>query len=538
MAYSSEEEYDGLRLGSRPGEYEGEDSFGAWASQDLEDDIEDTVHGNSELNQFEDNRSHRGHAVKSLNSLDGVGRFVLPHAHFDSVKGQPRISYCDHLDIAQDRKNDISFNPRQYKLFDWEIADFLQDDRRHQAIDNPKNQYYEAYAPLRQNIAVVRNAIYTHYFPDGEYNPSDPSDVAKRAKIHQMARKIGHELKWQSRMQWLYNMGTFNFSEKDFCIKRFGQYGQEHFGAQKIYQMLYNKQESLSWNPIHWLMGRANRHDWGLPHPEESPFCQQDMREAIYNDNRNEEMGIEDCGPTLCNTALDTEGIAAKLKTGITTENIQAMDYDQREESIELGREILRKLRDVCAGRSERMHEGKDHQQLDLERAHLVNGLAENYLQLYQDLLMRDSSIQHDSTFDRARIAIGKLGHLTMLNAMSNCSPEQQREFQAAYDQLPEEYKKVADDNEADLMRDVEAAMQEICNRQGIRHRAPSEVQNHAQAAVQNLHNTMSNPRIGAASVNIVDKAIQVSELNRDKENKMMSIIQDENDIQQATRQR
>jgi hypothetical protein len=203
-----------------------------------------------------------------------------------------------------------------------------------------------------------------------------------------------------------------------------------------------------------------------------------------------------------------------------------------------LGREILRKLRDVCAGRSERMLEGKDHQRLDLERAHLANGLAENYLHLYQDLLKRDPSIEHDSTFERARLALGKLGHLTMVNAMTSCSPEQQREFQAAYNQLPKEYKQVANDSEADLIRDIEVAMQEICNRQGMGHRAPPDIQMNAQAAVQNLHNTMSNPRIGAASANIVDKAIQVSELNRDKENKMMSIIQDERDIQEASRQR
>lgn len=363
------DDFDGIRLGSRPGEYEGEDSFGAYASQELDDDLEDSIYGDPELGQFEDNRSHRGHAVTALNSLDGVGRFVLPHAHFDKVKGRARISYCDHLDIAQDSKHDISFDPKKYQLFDGSIDEFLKHDRRHQAIDNKKNQYYEAYEPLRQNIAVVRNALYTHYFPDGEYNPSDPNDVKKRAKIHQIGREIGHELKWQSRMQWVYNMVTLNFSEKDFCIKRFGQYGQEHYGAQKIYQKLYDKQESFSWNPIHWLMGRASKKDWGLPHPEQSPFCEQDMREAIYNENRDEEMGIEDCSPTLCSAALETEGIAAKIKTGLATENIQAMDGQQREESVELGREILRKLRHVMAGRSERMHEGLDHKSQDLERA-------------------------------------------------------------------------------------------------------------------------------------------------------------------------
>lgn len=530
MPNDSYRDYDGLVLGTTRGAPgAGEDSafdYAAGSDIDFDDHVEDELY---EPRQFDDNRSHRGHAVSSLNSLDGVGRFVLPHAQYDEIKGRKRISYCDHLDIVRDRKHKIDFNPLKYQIFDGAISEELARSRRHNAIENPNNQYYEAYGPLRQNLAVLRNALYANYFPDGEYNPEDPKDREKRAKIHDIARKIGNELKWQSRFQRIYNLVTFNFSERDFCIKRFGKYGQEHFGAQKLYEKLYKEQEKLSLNPIHWMMGRATRHDWGLPHPEESPFCQKDMREATYNDHRDEEMGVSDCAPTLCSAAMDVQGIAAKLKTGAMTAGVAQMSFDQREESIALGREILEKLRKMCAGRSQRMREGIDHQSLDLERAHLLNGLAENYLQMYQDLLTRDPSIAKDSTFERARIALGKLGHLTMLNGLSSSSAEQKREYETAYAQLPEEYKKVAGDNEADLIRDVEVAMDELCHRQNMSKHAAPELQQFAKSAVQNLHNTMSGARIGAASANIIDKAKQVSAMNQGHEAKVVQMNQDQN---------
>ncbi len=528
MAAYDGSDYDGIRLGSRPGEFEGEDSFGAYASQELDDDFGDAFHDDEEL-QLEENRTYRGGVVKSANLSDDIGDMKIPEAMLDHITGEKRISYSSHANLVRDKAHNLSYDANKYKLFDWEISDYLKDDRRHEAIDNASNQYYKAYEPLRQNVAILRNALYTQYFPDGEYNASDPNDVAKVIKIKEISQKIGHELKWQSRFQWVYNVATLNFSESDLSIKRFGKYGEKDSGAQDLYKMLYNKQESLNLNPIKWMMGKANRYDWELPPPEESVFSQRDMKQIEFNDEREGEMGIENCGPTLCMKALATEGIAAKLKTGLVTENIQAMNGEQREESVELGREILRKLRDITASRSKRVHEGVDHKRQDLERANLANGLAENYLHLYQDLLKRDPSIGQDSTFERARIALGKLGHFSMLHALDNSSPEERKELQAAYNQLPQEYKKISQDNEADLIRDVEVAMEEMSRLQGVGHRAAPEVKSYAQAAVKNLHNTMSNPRIGAASANIVDKAAEVGKLNEGRQAKVVEMNNSQN---------
>lgn len=515
MAGMDDDQGPQLKLGTIRGDQSTSPlDYSAGADIDYEDMAEDTYGRWDELDEFEANRIAQGRALSSLYSLDGVGRFVLPRAHFDHTKQRPYISYSDHLAIYRDYKHKINYNPVQYKVFDGIIDEQLKESRRHDGMTNRKNQYYEAYEPLRQNIAVLRNALYTIYFPDGEYNPDDPRDRESRAKITQIARKVAHDLKWQSRIQWLFNTLTLNLSENETCIKRFGKYGQEHIGAERLYEMLYREQEGLSYNPIKWLMGKPQRRDWGLPHPEESPFCQKDMREAIYNDNRDVELGILDCSQELCDNALDIEGVAAKLKNTLPQNSVAQMNEAQREESVELAREILRRLRDLAGARSERAHEGMDHRRQDLERANLLAGLSENYLQMYQDLLARDPSLQNDSTFERARMALGKLGHMTMLNALTTCGPEQQRELKAAYDALPEEYKKVSNDTEISLLRDVEVAMDELQQRQQLPAQANVEVKRTAQAAVRNMHNTMHQMRIRSASANILDKAREINAMN------------------------
>ncbi len=461
-----EEKYNGIILGTRPGEVEGEDSFGAYASQEISDDIESEFSIRSETRQFEDNREFRSGAVATLKTLEGVGNFVLPKAHYDNIQERPRISYSDHLSIYSDNKHRINFNPKEYPLFDKIISDELQKSRRHNAIENPRNQYYNAYEPLRQNLAVLRNAIYTQFFPDGEYNAKDPADKAKVVCIQQIAQEIAKELKRESRVNRLWNILTLNFSEDDFCTKRFGKYGLEHYGAQKLYEKIYAKQETVSINPFKWMQGSANKYDWGLSHPEFSPFCAQDMREAVFNDNRNETLEIENCAPRLSQEAVGTQQIAELLKSGEPMENISRMSVEKRKESVELGEEILRRLRDICAGKSDRAHSGAEHKVQDVQRAVLLKDLAENYLEQYNDLLLVDPSIAEDSTFERARMAIGKLGHMSMLDAMVNCDHAKLREMEHLYDDLPRDYKDVEHDVEENLLYDIEKAMGEMTKRQ------------------------------------------------------------------------
>ncbi|MDG1286858.1 MAG: hypothetical protein P8P30_04760 [Rickettsiales bacterium] len=503
--------YDGLILGTKPGDIPGETSFGTDASQDYDDDIEDS------LDRRVSRNTHRGHVRSSMNSTDGIGRFILPKAHRDAATGTARISYNDHLDIYRDQKQNISYNPIQYKLFDGEIADQLGRSNRHNGLNKSKHQYYEAYEPVRQNVAVLRNALYTVYFPDGEYDANDPKDRAKAVKINQIGRKLAHKMKWETRWQLVKNVLTLGMAGESHASKHFGRFGEEHFGAQAMYDMLYRDQESFSLNPFRWIQGKTHSRDWDLPHPEDSPFSDRDMHEAMQDERRDDRMGLHRSGPELCGEALEIEGIAAALKAGAAPRGVVQMSQEKRSESVELGREILRKLKEINAGRSDRAHDGLGTEREDIERAHMMHGLAENYLELYNDLLLQDPSIKHDSTFERARLAIGKLGHLTMLDAMKNASsPEERKELEAAYAALPDEYKQVRDDNESDLVRDVEVAMEEMGKRQNVGRTVDPSVRSRAQGAVNDMHNTMSSVRIGAASrnINLVNMAREVNQMN------------------------
>ncbi len=508
--------YDGLILGTKPGDVPGETSFGAEASQDYDDDIEDYYHQDNQKN------SHRGHARSSTNSMDGIGRFILPQAHRDAATGGARISYNDHLDIYRDHKYKIAYNPVQYKLFDGEIDRELSQSRRHNGLNKSKHQYYEAYEPVRQNIAVLRNALYTVHFPDGEYDPQDPQDRMKAVKINQMARKLAHKMKWETRWNWVKNVLSLGMAGGTASESHFGRFGEEHFGAQAMYEMLYREQESFTLNPFRWITGKTHSRDWDLPHPEDSPFSDRDMTEAMQEERRDERMQLHHSGHALANEALEIEGIAAALKATKAPSGLVQMTQQKREESVELGREILRKLKEINAGRSDRAHDGLDTEREDIERSQMMHGLAENYLKVYNDLLLQNPSIQLDSTFERARIAIGKLGHLTMLDAMKNASsPEERKELEAAYAALPSEYKKVSNDNEADLIRDVEVAMKEMGRRQNVGQAADPNVKSRAKGAVNDMFNTMSSVRIGAASQNVsgrfnlVQMAKEVSQMNQ-----------------------
>jgi hypothetical protein len=515
MVGEFEDDYDGIRLGSRPGDYEGETSFSADASRDYEDEAEEAY-------EFGNKRADRGRSLRKVDAGKGIGKFIIPNGHYDKRFDRAHIDYCDHRQAVTSNRGDLKFDIRSHKAFDGTIFDeisepllpWLGDSRRHNGLINSSNEKYESYSHFRNNVETLRNALMSMKFPDGEFNENDPNDQQAVVHVNQMARKLANQLKWESRMQWWANTLTLNFAANRDGSKRFGRFGEEHLGTRHMYDYLYKVQEKPSMNPFSWLRGKATQYDWSLPHPEESPFSDLDMSEAFDNDQRNVELVVDHAGPQLGEIAMETEVIAAKLKNPGAFQSVSQMSQPQREESVELGREILRQLRNICAGRSDRKREGQDHTDLDLERANLIRAFAVEYQELYLDMLDEDPTLANDSTFERARLAIGKLGHLTMLNARMSATLEESPELEHAYANLPAEYKDIGNDTETALIRDIEVAWQEIARRSHVARNVSPEVKSFAKQATANLHQTMTNPTIGAASVNIIDKAREVRVLN------------------------
>ena len=512
---------DELILGSRPGEYldengqPSEESFSGYADIDEDFDLdEDQYLGDKEGPLSSDHVTHPGGI--GGDGGRGVGHIPLIPKTLNPKTGIPRPMYVDLWHYYQNKRHTCTFDPTSYS-FDKNIREalkspllpFMKPSKYHDAIDNPEAQDYEAYKPIADNIAMVRMAVYSHYFPEG---PDSPKAPATLKKINDISRTIAQEMKWQARWSRVVSIVTLGMVNKGSkTVDRFGKYGDPHHGAKSIYEMLYKSQEQTSLNPIKWMMGQATKEDWGLPSPEDWSFSQNDMQAIIAKETGDTERGIENTGHALANMSVQIESIASQ--TGLN--GVAQMDRPQRAEAVEHARDILRRLRELQPGSSERVQDARDKQSDDLERGDLLVQLAEQYQNLYDDLLAQDASIQVDSTFERARIALGKLGHLVSDDAIKHLNTEGKRDFKAVIDKIPENFKQVAADNEADLLRDVESAFTELTTRYNSL-AAPAPAAAAAFANAQNvrsdMENTMHNVTIGASSKNI-SQHLSLSEL-------------------------
>ena len=449
--------------------------------------------------------------------------------HFDPHYGQYRFSYEDcHLEGENNAKK--AFSKSKHPKFDGIFCEylkspllpFMKDSHYHDGLSRAKNDYHGQYQDLRINIRDFRIGLEAIAYPDGQRDEGDKNDDRKAAQIEEMAQVMASELKWEARWRRVVNFCTLNFSDEDIAEKRFGDYAKLHFGARAMYKKLYEIQEKPA-GPLGWLGGRATKYNWDLPHPDDPrcPFTERDIREVAYHEERDVEIGVglEQSAQILMQDGVEAERVAGWLKpenAQMLTEGVAQMHPEQREESVELAREILRKLRKVCSERAELAGEVRIHEREDMERGHLISGFANNYLQLYRDLLLQDPSIMNDSTFDRARLAIGKLGHLTVDHAMLGADGAQYNELKASYDTLPEEYKKIdLEDTEEAMIRDLEVAIDEIGKRMNVSRQVAPHIRSNAMAAVQELGSVMTNAYIAGAPPSLVEKAYETAAVNR-----------------------
>ena len=131
-------------------------------------------------------------------------------------------------------KSKLEFSPLEYKLFDGNVVDYLNDYPGYLGgIHEPGNKHYKEFEAVRQNIVMVRMAIYQHLFPEG-YIFKDAADKTQKMAIQrEVGTALGATLKHESRIRFFTNL--FNFSKVPLVEKRFGRFGIEHIGAAALY---------------------------------------------------------------------------------------------------------------------------------------------------------------------------------------------------------------------------------------------------------------------------------------------------------------
>lgn len=464
----------------------------------------------SEAHRYSNISNH----YKNFQAGNGVGTFVMPW------KGR-HATYNDHLTIQRDTTYPIYFEPNKYSLFDGIIAKWLDDMNLHNGLKNPNDEFYAAYEPLRQNIAMTRSVIYTHFFPDGEYNPSDPRDAAKKEMLEKMGRALGSKLKWEAIGHRIVNF--FRFNDAKDAHQQFGRFGVEHLGAAEMYKFLQEYQQRFTWDPTRWLQGKFTKADWHLPPIEQSPFRQEFMQKFHHQEYRTRQLGIDSPARQLVAKGMLMEDIAVQLKQAHTySRNVPDMPEEKVTESVLLAHHILDSLKDMDFASDERIRENVNETREHLEEGYRTVQLAQTYQQLFMNLAKKDPSIVTEKVFIDAQMAIGKLGQYNLVHALEDSTPQEMPTVTAIIDNLPKEHAGISNIEAVEALRHIEKAINAIAKREKMPEQKPDRIRKieldpNVQATIQRNYNAMNGyaARIGAVSSNqLVAMAQQLNEEN------------------------
>jgi hypothetical protein len=271
-------------------------------------------------------------ALQQVFSPAGVGKFVRPREN----------TWIRHeLAVIG---GGLDFNTKRYE-FDKIVAHFAGIP---EAFD-PKSRRYEKYADLRMNIAVLRNYLLNHFFPDGDVE-NDARDRQAAHSLNQVAMQVGEML--HRGRSWLPHLGT------SVSPSRANMKGD---GAAEIYEKLYRGERlrhlaSPVMVPINFLRNRSNMF-WRLPPLTETPFDPRNLAAPLDTYATGDDVmtggGGRPDGMASMPDPARTEVISHSfddLGAGLAGAAIPLASVDNLSEpvkarAVEIAREILEKLR-------------------------------------------------------------------------------------------------------------------------------------------------------------------------------------------------
>ncbi len=236
--------------------------------------------------------------------------------------------------------NNIQFSQFNYSMFDGVIVEKCGVDasgRSTHAAFNPDNKNYEDYAPLRRNIAILRNYLAVQMFHDGRYVGGENSkegkeDAANLRKLQEMAEKLGSALAGEEKLNLIQRFGRS--LKKLFKHEDLGAPITSAFlndanipdkGIAIMYEYLLKEQRKESWtDKLPWV--KSSPRQWNLFPREQTAFSNNYMQ--------------------LYSRSTRMEGIANAFETTMKElKSVDTLSNEDKTTSVDHARNILKNLR-------------------------------------------------------------------------------------------------------------------------------------------------------------------------------------------------
>ncbi|MBY0355305.1 MAG: hypothetical protein K2Q12_06190 [Rickettsiales bacterium] len=395
-------------------------------------------------------------ALQQVFSPAGVGKFVRPREN----------TWIRH-ELAVIGAG-LDFNTKRYE-FDQILAHFANLPKAFDASD----RRYEQYADLRMNLAVMRNFLLNHFFPDGDVE-NDTKDREAAHSLNQIAMHIGQML--HRGQSWVPNLGP------SVSLSRAGEKGD---GAAAIYEKLRHGQTvrnllSPVLVPLNFVRNRSNMH-WRLPPLHETPFDPRNLNAPLdtvstggdvdsTNGGRPDAQGVLPDRERWNVVSHSFDDIGAGLAGAVVPFSaVDHLSQAVKDRAIELAREILEKLKlkfsDVP------LEELIDR--VDTSEVYKLLSETQKLSELFYTQAARatqhDDAIFYDKEIQTAFEALGKLSVQAKLQALKYAeesgSSENAMAIAKQIESMPAGWRKTGDVTVGQLLGSVHIGLEKILQR-------------------------------------------------------------------------
>lgn len=301
---------------------------------------------------------------------------------------------------------EIGFNAQRFGYFDGIIAGKLG----LKALTDEKNPDFPKYRALRENIAVLRNFILTHYEDKGLFDGDiDP----QMERIRSIAETIGQALANDKGL----NRALTKFASVDVA-------NIDGVGACELYKHLLEVQEHPTapdgvvkmFQDLKSYFLIPNR-DWKLPELEESPFSPQNLAAPppgyVPAPQAKPESSDSDANDVQARTQEDTVSIKEVediVKHAKSLYSVDQMAEAPREDAVEEARKILRNLRNMqFTDRPLEEFLGQGSPVVAAAKQQALTQLAVIFTQQYKQAVARRPSLRSDPVAEQARDTVATI---------------------------------------------------------------------------------------------------------------------------------
>lgn len=385
-----------------------------------------------------------------------------------------------------DGVHNLEFSPDNYGVFDRVIMNKCGLDEEGNstvAAFNNNHPHHQDFAPLRRNIALLRNYLLCQLFEDGNF-VTDPNTAEGRKDLQhlqaltQMAERLGSALASDSGKAKSFTertADTFKHVLKgdDLAVPYTNAFMEAanipDKGALVMYNYLMGLHETRSFKDIYSNDTPSN---WPLLPREDTPFSDENMRRF----SRSSQMAG--------NAIVFDQDVMEQLRTA------EKLRVEDRRISVDIAREILEKLRNLNANPSEQERINRtsdDAQEKSKKLLQVAIGFKDALASLFD---AAPEEVQNNKIFARTIQAFEQLGY--RMKADTFHALQQEYEFTTAgsfkkeLDKAPESYK--SDRSTDSLLADVETGLREAQRAQerNSARIAQREAQRAAQRAIRN----------------------------------------------------